>query len=137
MSQPNNRRDFLKVTAATGVGYWVAGRAHADESQSKSGSPNEKIHFACIGVDGKGDSDSNDAGRHGLVVAICDVDENNAEQGRHSGFPKAKKFNDFRKMLDEMDKSIDAVTVSTPDHTHAVAAVWRCGWASTASARSR
>ena len=70
MSQQNNRREFLKTTAATGVGYWVAGRAQADESQSKSGSPNEKINFACIGVDGKGDSDSNDAGRSGNVVAI-------------------------------------------------------------------
>ncbi len=122
MSQPNNRRAFLKTTAAAGVGYWAAGRAHADESQSKSGSPNEKIHFACIGVDGKGDSDSNDAGRHGLVVAICDVDDNKLDKAAQR-FPEAKKYNDFRKMFDEMAGSIDAVTVSTPDHTHAVAAI--------------
>ncbi len=122
MSQQNNRREFLKTTAATGVGYWVAGGAQADESQSKSGSPNEKINFACIGVDGKGDSDSNDAGRHGNVVAICDVDDNKLDKAAQR-FPNAKKYNDFRKMFDEMAASIDAVTVSTPDHTHAVAAI--------------
>ena len=55
------------------------------------------------------------------MVAICDVDENNLNAAAAS-FPKAKKYYDFRKMLDEMGKSIDAVTVSTPDHCHAPAA---------------
>ena len=60
-------------------------------------------------------------------MAICDVDDNSRanSKDRRTGeqlFPKAKKYNDFRKMLDEMGKSIDAVTVSTPDHTHAAAA---------------
>ena len=56
------------------------------------------------------------------MVAICDVDDNTLNTAASNRFPKAKKFNDFRKMLDEMEKSIDAVTVSTPDHSHALAA---------------
>src|SRR5262249_2166408 len=54
--------------------------------------------------------------------AICDID-NRTLNARARSFPKAKKYNDFRKMLEELGKSIDAVTVSTPDHTHAVAAM--------------
>jgi predicted dehydrogenase len=118
MSQHNNRREFLKTTAAAGVGFWVAGNALADDQKPRS--PNEQINFACIGVGGKGASDSADAGKSGNVVAICDVDDKTLEKAAER-FPGAKKYNDFRKMLDEMGKSIDAVTVSTPDHCHAAA----------------
>jgi len=52
------------------------------------------------------------------MVAICDVDEGTLNNAGEKRFP-SKRFTDFRKMLDEMGKSIDAVTVSTPDHTHA------------------
>jgi len=108
----------MQVTATTGIGFWVTGGLTAAESQS----PNEKIAMASIGVDGKGQSDSNDANAHGVMVAICDVDDKRLDAAAQR-FPKAKKFNDFRKMLDEMGKSIDAVTVSTPDHVHAAASV--------------
>src|SRR5437899_1521029 len=117
MSGRNNRRDFLKTTALAGVGFWVAGPARADE---KSTSANEQVNFACIGVGGKGDSDSRDAAQNGNIVAICDVDERTLGRAAER-YPKAKKFVDFRKMFDEMGKEIDAVTVSTPDHVHAVA----------------
>ncbi len=113
-----NRREFLSTTAVAAMGYWVAGGALAKESRS----PNERIAFASIGIDGKGASDSEDAGRSGDMVAICDVDDNKLNTAGQRRFKKAKKFNDYRKMLDEMGKSIDAVTVSTPDHVHAVAA---------------
>jgi len=113
-----NRREFLSTTAAAAVGYWVAAGAEAKESRS----PNERIAFASIGIDGKGASDSEDAGRSGDMVAICDVDDSKLGTAGQRRFTKAKKFNDYRKMLDEMGKSIDAVTVSTPDHCHAVAA---------------
>lgn len=118
MPQRTSRRDFLQVTAATGIGFWVAGGVQAQESKS----PNEKVRIACVGCGGKGSSDSADSGNHGEVVAICDVDEKtlNAAAAR---FPKAKKFFDFRKMLEEMEKSIDAVTVSTPDHCHTAPAL--------------
>lgn len=84
---------------------------------------NDRINIACIGVGGKGDSDSSDAARcGGNIVAICDVDRTTlAKKGQQ--FPKAKQYTDFRKLLDEMGKDIDAVTVSTPDHTHGVATI--------------
>ena len=53
------------------MGYWVAGGVQAAESRS----PNERVAFASIGIDGKGQSDSEDAGRSGDMVAICDVDD--------------------------------------------------------------
>jgi predicted dehydrogenase len=111
-----SRRQFVKTTAALGAGYWIADRAAA-----ASKSPNEGVAFACIGVDGKGHEDSNDAGRLGDVVAFCEIDANRLAAATKR-FPKAKTFNDFRKLFDTMHKSIDAATVSTPDHIHAPAA---------------
>jgi len=113
-----NRREFLLSTAVAGVGYWVAGGVQAKESRS----PNERIAFASIGIDGKGASDSEDAGRAGDMVAICDVDDQKLGNAGEHRFRKAKKFNDYREMLEKMGKSIDAVTVSVPDHSHACAA---------------
>lgn len=118
MNQGSNRRGFLKTSAVIGAGYFAAAGVTAQESNS----PNEKINLAAIGVGGKGDSDSRDAGNSGNLVAICDVDDNSLNK-KGAAFPKAKKFYDYRKMLDEVGKSIDAVTVSTPDHTHAPAAL--------------
>jgi predicted dehydrogenase len=135
MSDRTHRRRFLQVTAATGLGAVFAGvDAHAghhkevpsyfvsDRQPKESRSPNEKIAFASIGLGGKGSSDSVDAGTAGNMVAICDVDQGTLNAGKNR-FSKAKAFTDFRKMLDDMGKSIDAVTVSTPDHMHAPAAL--------------
>jgi predicted dehydrogenase len=119
MSFGTNRRRFLQTTAATGIGFWVAGGVQAQESKS----PNERIAIACIGLGGKGSEDSNDAGRHGDVVAICDTNENLLGNTGSKRFPKAKRYTDYRKMLEEMEKSINAVTISTPDHNHAPAAL--------------
>jgi hypothetical protein len=84
---------------------------------------NDRINVACIGVGGKGDSDSNDAGScGGNIVAICDVDKNTLES-KAKRYPKAKQYRDYRKLLEEMENEIDAVTVSTPDHNHGVAAI--------------
>jgi predicted dehydrogenase len=84
---------------------------------------NDRINVACIGVGGKGDSDSNDAAAcGGTIVALCDVDKNTLEK-KGKKFPDAKQYQDYRKLLEEMEKDIDAVTVSTPDHNHGVAAI--------------
>lgn len=84
---------------------------------------NDRIRVACIGVGGKGDSDSSDAARcGGEIAAICDVDKGTLAK-KAKQFPNAKQYQDFRKLLDEMGADIDAVTVSTPDHTHGVAAI--------------
>ncbi|MBX7168687.1 MAG: Gfo/Idh/MocA family oxidoreductase [Pirellulales bacterium] len=114
----SSRRTFLQTSAVAAGGFFVANSLRAADSDS----PNEKVRFACIGVGGKGDSDSADAGKHGDVVAICDIDEQRLDKAAAS-FKDAKKFVDFRQMLEEMRDSIDAVTVSTPDHTHAPAAL--------------
>jgi predicted dehydrogenase len=114
-----NRRDFLKQSAAVGVGFWVAGRATwADDLAGKS--PGERIRLASIGVGGKGDGDSDQAAKHADLVAICDIDDKILDK-KAAKYPAARKFNDFRKMFDAMGREIDAVTISTPDHTHAVA----------------
>ncbi len=88
---------------------------------------NEQINVACIGVGGKGDSDTSDAANcGGRLVALCDVDQNTLDKKAQqftNKFPDLKKYHDYRKMLDEIGKSIDAVTVSTPDHNHGVAAI--------------
>jgi hypothetical protein len=82
---------------------------------------NDKINVACIGVKGKGDSDTDDTAHcGGNLVALCDVDERHLKD-KAQKFPKAKLYHDFRKMLEEMGPSIDAVTVSIPDHCHGVA----------------
>jgi predicted dehydrogenase len=114
MAQRTNRRNFIKTSAAAGVGFWVAGNLRAEDSTS----PNEKINFACVGVGGKGTSDTADAASHGNIAAICDIDDNTLAKAGEL-YPDAKRYNDYRVMLDEMGDQIDAVTVSTPDHTHA------------------
>jgi predicted dehydrogenase len=117
-----NRRQFLNRTALTAgaitLSFPYVGRVLG---------ANERINVACVGVGGKGDSDSSDAAScGGNIVAICDVDKNTLDHKaeQFSGkFPGLKKFQDYRKMLDEVGKDIDAVTVSTPDHNHGVAAI--------------
>jgi predicted dehydrogenase len=117
-----NRRQFLRDTGLAGVGFWVAGGL--SPAADTKDSPNGRLNIACIGVGGKGGSDTDQAAQVGQVVALCDIDDNtlNRKAGGEK-FADAKKYNDFRKMLDELGPKIDAVTVSTPDHTHAAAAM--------------
>jgi hypothetical protein len=83
---------------------------------------NDKIRVACIGTAGKGDSDTQQLAAIGAeIVALCDVDETNLNRKSQS-IPGAKLFRDYRKMLVDMEKSIDAVTISIPDHQHGLAA---------------
>src|SRR5438132_13043882 len=119
MSRQSNRRQFLKQASLAGFGFWVAGGLMRADSRSA----NEKLNIACIGVGGKGLSDTEHASRFGNIVALSDIDDNRLNAERLKKFEKAKRYNDFRKMFDDMHKTIDAVTVSTPDHTHAVAAM--------------
>jgi predicted dehydrogenase len=118
MGRRSTRREFLQQTTLAGVGFWVAGGVTLADKPSA----NDKLNIACIGVNGKGSSDTDHAGQVGNVVALCDIDDEFLDK-KASRFPQAKKFNDYRKMLEEMEKSIDAVTVSTPDHSHAPAAL--------------
>jgi len=82
--------------------------------------PSEKLNIAGIGIGGRGEGDLDEC-RSENIVALCDVDE--AHAGRvFKKYPKAKKWTDFRKMLDEQ-KDVDAVVIATPDHLHAVVAM--------------
>jgi len=83
--------------------------------------PSEKLNIACIGIGGMGESDSQQVSTEN-IVALCDVDWKHAAD-TFKRFPDAKKYRDFRRMLDKEGKNLDAVTVSTPDNTHAVAAM--------------
>ena len=121
-----SRRDFLGRTA---LAVGAASIAFPYVSRGQVLGANDRINLGCIGVGGKGDSDSSDAARAGgNVIAICDVDDKAiqkklADLERDHPNMKPKTFKDYRKLLDEMGKDIDAVTVSTPDHNHGVAAI--------------
>ena len=82
---------------------------------------NKRLNIAGIGVGGKGASDIENVDNEN-IYALCDVDEVNAA-GTFRKYPQAKRFKDFRRMLEKEGKHIDAVTVSTPDHMHAPAAL--------------
>jgi predicted dehydrogenase len=118
----SNHSQFLQASIYTGAGILLAGGARAAERAAKDEKSTEKIRIACVGVGGKGSSDTDHAGIFGEIVALCDIDAGHLGS-KAKKFPGAKKFADYRKMLDEMGKDIDAVTVSTPDHTHAPAAI--------------
>ena len=120
-----SRRQFLKSSAlaAAGVGL-LPGCLNSQQAPAVSHvkSANEKINIAVIGSGGKGGGDTDQCAQLGEnIVALCDVDRNTlASRGRQ--YPQAKRFEDYRKMLEEIGNSIDAVIVSTPDHHHAFAA---------------
>ncbi len=119
------RRRFLKSSVTAGA-IALSGRHALAQDQPEADEvvqefDSDATNFACIGVGGKGKSDSFDAGQNGNVVAICDVDARTLDQAALR-FPLAKKYHDYREMLTEMGDKIDAVTVSIPDHGHAAAA---------------
>lgn len=114
------RRAFLAATTTTAAGLVFPVRVNAAKVVPRKISPNEKLNIAGIGAGGKGRDDLFSC-RKENIVALCDVDQKRAGEA-FAYFDKAKQFSDFREMIDKMGKKIDAVTVSTPDHTHAPAA---------------
>ena len=111
-----SRRDFLNAALAAG-GLTMVGDVLAEER--KKISPNERLNVAVIGVGGRGAANLGDVG-HENIVALCDVDHNHLDKAL-AGFKSAKGYADYREML-AAHPNLDAVVVSTPDHTHAVAA---------------
>jgi len=111
------RRDMLRAGAA-GAGLVVlrSGMLLGKDA------PSNKLNVACIGVGGRGGAQVGGV-RSETIVAMCDVDEKRAGK-RFAEFDKVGKFHDFRRMFDAMEKQIDAVTVSTPDHTHFHPSMW-------------
>jgi len=121
-----SRRNFLGGFAATAATITIVPRHVLGGPGHKA--PSDKLNIACVGIGGKGYSDSEKMMGEN-VVALCDADEARASEkhGKEKknafmNFPKAKFYRDFRVML-EKEKNIDAITVSTPDHNHAVIAM--------------
>ena len=118
----NARRSFLKNSLALSA-ITIIPRHVLGGKDYKA--PSDQLNIAAIGSGGKGASDISNAARNGnaRVSALCDVDFSGTAAATVKRFPKAKRYADFRKMLDK-EKNLDAVTISTPDHVHGVAAVY-------------
>jgi predicted dehydrogenase len=115
-----SRRRFV-ASSAVGLAAVSLVPRHA-VAGSGTTPPSERINLAGIGVGGMGAGDIRGLGRDNNVVALCDVDQQRAAD-TFKNFPTAKRFRDFHKMFDALEKQIDAVVVATPDHFHAVAAM--------------
>ena len=81
--------------------------------------PSEKLNIAAVGGGGRARRDIDGVSSEN-IIAIADVDDRRAKS-TYEKYPKAKRYRDFRTMLDELDNQIDGVVVGTPDHTHAIA----------------
>jgi len=118
MARPCTRREALRKGAVSAATLWVTARGVLG---GEGAAPSEKLNVAFVGAGGQSAfSQDNLADQN--VVALCDVDDARMA-GPAKRFPKARTFRDYRKMLDEMQKEIDAVVVATPDHIHAPASV--------------
>ena len=124
-----NRRDFVKGGASAAGILAAGGCVSSRPARVFNKKPGEKLNIGVIGVGGKGWSDWMPMFEHGEnIVALCDVDRGPIDRALAEIEKKGKNpsqvkcYSDFRKMLDEC-KNLDAVTVSTPDHMHAPAAV--------------
>jgi len=113
-----SRRNFMRA-AATVAAFTVVPRHVLGGPRNVP--PSEKLNIAAIGAGGRASGDI-DAVSSENIIALCDVDWRQA-RGQFKRHPNAKKYKDFRLMLDEQDKNIDAVVVATPDHVHAPASM--------------
>ena len=112
------RRSFLQRSAAAAAAFSIVpgtilGKSHGYVA------PSDKLNIAGVGIGGMGNANLKNMEKTDNIVALCDIDWKYAKPvfDRH---PNAKKYWDYRKMLDEMGKSIDAVLIATADHTHAM-----------------
>lgn len=106
-----NRRKFLANTAVAGIGASLF--LNSCVSNTIKG---RKVRLACVGVDGMGWGDVQKL-KNEEVIALCDIDPASFKRAKEI-YPNAKTYSDFRVMFRELKDDIDAVTVSTPDHTH-------------------
>src|SRR5258708_2014263 len=115
----HSRRVFLGTTTGLALNFAIVPRHVLGGAGFVA--PSERVNVAGIGAGGMGGGDIATVSRLGAnIVALCDVDDERAA-GSYRAFPKARRYKDFRRMLDAEANRIDAVTVGTPDHIHAVA----------------
>ncbi|MGI6418589.1 MAG: Gfo/Idh/MocA family protein [Thermoguttaceae bacterium] len=115
MTRHTNRRQFLKRSALAGAGLWAAGACAIAQNRS----PNEKLNIGIIGVHSRGAANMAAVASEN-IAALCDVNDDFLAEAAKK-HPQAKTYVDWRKLLDQKD--IDAVIVSTTEHTHALASV--------------
>ncbi|MEY3643730.1 MAG: hypothetical protein RLZZ207_424, partial [Bacteroidota bacterium] len=118
----NSRRDFIKSSALAFAGITLIPR-HVLGGPGFI-APSDKLRVASIGIGGMGYGDLSGVHKSGKVdiIALCDVDDTRAAKGRQD-HSKATYYKDYRVLLEKEEKNIDAITVSTPDHMHAVQAM--------------
>lgn len=114
---PDSRRSFLKNTA-------LAAATVAFPAVVKSANPNSKLQVVSVGADGMAFSDIKNIGAHAAVkyVGFCDIDKSRFAKVDQA-FPGTQHFTDFREMYSQLGDKFDAVSVGTPDHMHAKAAI--------------
>src|ERR1700744_795258 len=120
-SNQNSRREFLKTGAVATAGIMIVPR-HVLGGKGFV-APSDRLTVASVGVGGKGAGDITNFDKTGKadIAYLCDVDDKRAA-ATVAKFPKAKFYKDWREMLDKDGKNFDAVSVSTPDHNHAIIA---------------
>ena len=118
----HSRRNFLKNTSLAAAGFMIVPRHVLGGPGFLA--PSDRLVVAGVGVGGKGRSDLASFHKSGKadIGYLCDVDDRMAETSVKA-FPKAKYYKDWREMFDKESKHFDAVSVSTPDHNHAVIAM--------------
>jgi predicted dehydrogenase len=109
---------MLRTSAFAGAATWLSVKGVA---RGEGAPPSEKLNIAFVGAGGQAHF-SLDSLADQNVVGLCDVDDGRAADASKR-FPKARTYRDYRKMLDEMQREIDAVVVCTPDHVHAPASL--------------
>src|SRR3981189_307121 len=126
-SQKASRRDFLKITGAGVAGTALGATA---SSYARIMGANDRVRGAIGGVRGRGQDHIHGFARvpGAEIAALCDVDESVLNQRlgdiEKLGLPKPKSYVDIRKLLE--DKDIDAISIATPNHWHALMAIWAC-----------
>ncbi|RQP19446.1 MAG: gfo/Idh/MocA family oxidoreductase, partial [Parapedobacter sp.] len=121
-SKKQSRRDFISTASLAVAGVTIVPR-HVLGGKGFI-APSDKLLIAGVGVGGKGRSDLKnfyDSGK-AEIAYLCDVDDRMAKESRER-FPKAKYYHDWRELFDKESKHFDAVSVSTPDHNHAIIAM--------------
>jgi predicted dehydrogenase len=122
-----NRRDFLKTGSMAAAVAAVPGRLHAFGVDGRILGANDRVRVGIVGLRGRGENHIRGYGAlpNVEIAALCDIDDNvmiqRVAQVQKMGF-QPKTYTDIRKLLD--DKSIDAVSIATPHHWHALMAIW-------------
>ncbi|MDD2911859.1 MAG: Gfo/Idh/MocA family oxidoreductase, partial [Petrimonas sp.] len=119
MSSKMSRRKFIQAGATAAVGLTVVPSSVLGKSMGHM-APSDKLNIVGVGVGGMGFANLKNLESQN-IIGLCDVDWKYSQRV-FDYFPKAKKYYDYRKMYDELGKSIDGVVVATADHTHAIVA---------------